>query len=129
MLEHYVDALRQHINESTEDLDSIHELLRSRSWTRIERKGAERLLQGLVEASIGVSRHWLKQQGKTVPPDAYAVFEKLIELQPCRVRTAYRKASPAALVFKSYAMRTLHCFLPYPGPPRYYSFRTPLCPV
>ena len=81
MLEHYVDALRQHINESTEDLDSIHELLRSRSWTRIERKGAERLLQGLVEASIGVSRHWLKQQGKTVPPDAYAVFEKLIELQ------------------------------------------------
>jgi uncharacterized protein YutE (UPF0331/DUF86 family) len=81
MLENYVDALRQHVNETVEDLDSIHEILQTRSWTRVERKGAERLLQVLVEASIGVSRHWLKQQGKTVPPDAYAVFEKLTELQ------------------------------------------------
>lgn len=81
MLENYVDALRQHVNETVEDLDSIYEMLQSRSWTRVERKGAERLLQVLVEACIGVSRHWLKQQGKTVPPEAYAVFEKLTELQ------------------------------------------------
>lgn len=81
MLENYVDALRQHVSETIEDLDSIYEILQSRSWTRVERKGAERLLQVLVEACIGISRHWLKQQGKTVPPDAYAVFEKLTELQ------------------------------------------------
>jgi len=81
MLNSYVDAIQQHVNESVEDLDSLHDLLKERSWTRIERKGAERLLQTLVEACIGISKHWLKQQGKVLPIDAYSVFEKLMELQ------------------------------------------------
>ena len=37
-------------NESTENLDTLHELLKHRSWIRVERKGAERTLQALVEA-------------------------------------------------------------------------------
>ncbi|NOR80576.1 MAG: DUF86 domain-containing protein [Methyloprofundus sp.] len=69
------------MNESTEDLGTLHAILKQRSWTRVERKGAERLLQTLVEACIGVSKHWLKQQNKVLPTDAYAVFEKLMELQ------------------------------------------------
>jgi len=81
MLNSYVDAIQQHVNESVEDLDTLYALLKQRSWTRVERKGAERLLQTLVEACIGVSKHWLKQQNKVLPPDAYSVFEKLIELQ------------------------------------------------
>ena len=28
-----------------------------------------------------MSKHWLKQQNKVLPTDAYAVFEKLMELQ------------------------------------------------
>jgi len=81
MLNSYVDAIQQHVNESVEDLDTIYEILKDRSWTRVERKGAERLLQTLVEACIGVSKHWLKQQNKILPIDAYAVFEKLMDLQ------------------------------------------------
>ncbi|PCI61285.1 MAG: hypothetical protein COB35_06810 [Gammaproteobacteria bacterium] len=81
MIETYVDAIQQHVNESVEDLNSLHSLLKQRHWTRLERKGAERLLQTLVEACIGVAKHWLKKQNKILPPDAYSVFEKLMELQ------------------------------------------------
>ena len=81
MLNTYVDAIQQHVNESVEDLETLYDILKQRSWTRVERKGAERLLQTLVEACIGVSKHWLKQQNKVLPTDAYTVFEKLMELQ------------------------------------------------
>jgi len=81
MLNIYVDAIQQHVNESVEDLDTLYDILKQRSWTRVERKGAERLLQTLVEACIGVSKHWLKQQNKVLPTDAYSVFKKLMELQ------------------------------------------------
>ncbi len=81
MLENYVDAIQEHVNECVEDLDSINKLLKERSWTRVERKGAERLLQVLVESCIGLAKHWLKQQSKVLPSDAYSVFEKLTELQ------------------------------------------------
>lgn len=81
MLNNYVSAIQEHVNECVEDLDSIHQLLKERSWTRVERKGAERLLQILVESCIGVAKHWLKQQNKVIPSDAYSVFEKLTELQ------------------------------------------------
>lgn len=75
MLNTYVEAIQQHVNESVEDLDSIYSILQERSWTRVERKGAERLIQTLVEACIGISKHWLKQQNKVLPVDAYSVFE------------------------------------------------------
>ena len=81
MLNIYVDAIQQHVQESVEDLDTLHDILKQRTWTRVERKGAERLLQTLVEACIGVAKHWLKQQNKVLPSDAYAVFQKLMELQ------------------------------------------------
>jgi len=81
MLNTYVDAIEQHVNESVEDLETINLILQERQWTRIERKGAERLLQTLVEACIGLSKHWLKQQEKVLPADAYLVFEKLMDLQ------------------------------------------------
>ncbi len=81
MLNMYVDAIQQHVNESVEDLETLYTILQERAWTRIERKGAERLLQALVEACIGLSKHWLKQQNKVLPVDDYSVFEKLMDLQ------------------------------------------------
>ncbi|NQY63262.1 MAG: DUF86 domain-containing protein [Alteromonadaceae bacterium] len=38
-------------------------------------------MQILVESCIGIAKHWLKQQNKVMPSDAYSVFEKLTELQ------------------------------------------------
>lgn len=81
MLEAYTCALQEHVDETLEDLESIYQILQLREWTRVERKGAERLLQILVESCIGVSKHWLKQQKKMLPSDAYSVFEKLMDLQ------------------------------------------------
>ena len=81
MLNNYAEAIQEHVNECVEDLDTINQILKERVWTRVERKGAERLVQILVESCIGVAKHWLKQQGKVLPSDAYSVFEKLMELQ------------------------------------------------
>jgi uncharacterized protein YutE (UPF0331/DUF86 family) len=81
MLNAYIDSMEEHVNECVEDLNSLYQLLQTRSWTRVERKGAERLLQVLVEASIGLAKHWLKSQNKVLPNDAYSVFEKLVDLQ------------------------------------------------
>jgi len=73
MLNMYVDAIQQHVSESVEDLDALYNILTERAWTRVERKGAERLLQTLVEACIGISKHWLKQQNTVLPVDAYSI--------------------------------------------------------
>jgi uncharacterized protein YutE (UPF0331/DUF86 family) len=81
MLNAYIDSMEEHINETVEDLNSLHQLLTTRAWSRVERKGAERLLQILVEGSIGLAKHFLKQQNKSLPNDAYSVFEKLTDLQ------------------------------------------------
>ena len=81
MLSAYKDAIQQHINESCQDLEELNLILQTRNWTRLERKGAERLIQTLVEACIGIAKHWLKQQGKVLPSDAYSVLETLTELQ------------------------------------------------
>ena len=81
MLSAYKDAIQQHINESCQDLEELNRILQTRNWSRLERKGAERLIQTLVEACIGIAKHWLKQQGKVLPSDAYTVFETLTELQ------------------------------------------------
>jgi uncharacterized protein YutE (UPF0331/DUF86 family) len=62
----YVEAIQQHVNESVEGLETIYLILQERSWTRVERKGAERVIQTLVEACIGISKHWLKQQNKVL---------------------------------------------------------------
>lgn len=81
MLSAYKDAIQQHINESCQDLEELNRILQTRNWSRLERKGAERLIQTLVEACIGIAKHWLKQQGKVLPSDAYSVLETLTELQ------------------------------------------------
>ena len=39
MLNTYVDAIQQYVNESIEDLDTLYAILQERSWTRVERKG------------------------------------------------------------------------------------------
>jgi hypothetical protein len=44
MLNNYTDSIQENVSECVEDLDSLQQLLKERSWTRVERKGAERLL-------------------------------------------------------------------------------------
>jgi uncharacterized protein YutE (UPF0331/DUF86 family) len=49
--------------------------------SRLERRAAERSLQVLIEACIGMAKHWLKSEQKIQPLDAYESFNKLAELQ------------------------------------------------
>lgn len=80
MLKSYLDAISDHINENIEDLTDLKNILVERNLTRIERKGAERTLQKLIEACIGLSKHWLKYKHKTMPSEAYDTLIKMSEL-------------------------------------------------
>lgn len=79
MLEVYAESIKYHVAENIEDLEELYQILEQRNWTRIERKGAERTLQTLIESCIGVSKQWLKQKYKVIPSDAYQAILKVAE--------------------------------------------------
>lgn len=74
-LEVYLHELNQQIDGYIFDLNELTEIntLNNRDYYAIER-----LLQVLIEACIGISKHWLKFLGKPVPNDAYKTFELLV---------------------------------------------------
>jgi len=47
----------------------------------MERRAAERSLQVLIEACIGLAKRWLNAEQKSLPLDAYESFNKLAQLQ------------------------------------------------
>ena len=81
MLREYLIAIEQHRRECLEDLNELTNIAVLRPFNRIERRAAERALQVLIEACIGVAKHWLKAVSKNQPLDAYENFNKLAELQ------------------------------------------------
>ncbi|WP_215396787.1 type VII toxin-antitoxin system HepT family RNase toxin [Rheinheimera oceanensis] len=80
MLKHYLQSISEHTAECEEQLTELQQILQQRAWSSIEQSAAERQLQVLAEACIGVAKHWLKQLDKVVPADAYSVFAKLNQL-------------------------------------------------
>lgn len=77
----YLNSIVAHINECREDLEQLAEIASRRAFTRMERRAAERALQVLIEAYIGIAKYWLKSENKHLPLDAYESFNKLAELQ------------------------------------------------
>lgn len=77
----YLPAVIAHVNECWEDLDQLAQIGARRPFTRMERRAAERALQVLIEACIGIAKYWLKAEQKHLPLDAYESFNKLAELQ------------------------------------------------
>lgn len=80
MLDVYAESIKFHVAENIEDLEELYLILEQRNWSRIERKGAERTLQTLIESCIGVSKQWLKKKHKVIPSDAYQAMLKVAEL-------------------------------------------------
>jgi uncharacterized protein YutE (UPF0331/DUF86 family) len=76
----YLIAIAQHTQECLEDLNELSSIAKQRSFNRIERRAAERALQVLIEAGIGMAKYWLKSCKKNIPLDAYDSFNKLAEL-------------------------------------------------
>lgn len=74
-------ALQIYLNELNQQIDNyvfeLNELAEIKNLKRRDYYAIERLLQVLVEACIGVSKHWLKFLGKSVPNEAYQAFELL----------------------------------------------------
>jgi len=66
----YLQSINEHTNVHFEALDELSQLLTQRSLTFHERNSAQRSIQVVVEACIGLSKHTLKQAQKQVLGDA-----------------------------------------------------------
>ena len=69
-MRNYLDAIEQHSRECLEDLDGLAVIAQQRAFTRLERRAAERALQVLIEACVGVAKYWLKTENKHLPLEA-----------------------------------------------------------
>lgn len=73
----YVFSMRGHLAELKSELQGLTDIINQRELSRYEYRAAERILQVLIEACIGIAKHWNYVFYKTAPADAYAAFEKL----------------------------------------------------
>ena len=73
----YIFSMREHLLELNSDLVGLSEINSERALSRYEYRAAERSLQVLFEACIGIAKHWSYAINKTAPADAYSAFEKL----------------------------------------------------
>ena len=76
----YIFSMQEHLTEIESDLVGLHEISKTRLLGRYEYRAAERSLQVLIEACIGVAKHWCYALNKTAPADAYSAFENLAQL-------------------------------------------------
>ncbi|MFQ3289165.1 MAG: hypothetical protein ACI93V_001388 [Alteromonadaceae bacterium] len=76
----YIFSMQEHLEEIKSDLQGLHDISKDRALGRYEYRAAERSLQILIEACIGIAKHWSYALNKTAPADAYSAFEKLSQL-------------------------------------------------
>ncbi len=72
MFNAYSASMQDHIQQLVSQLDQLASI--DRSLNQSESLAAERLLQVLIEACIGISKHWVKQQGLGIASDANRAF-------------------------------------------------------
>lgn len=87
----YLEAQRQHLDECEQDIASLATILQQRAWSRIERHGAERTLQILIEACIGLAKQWTRQETGQVCRDAVTGFERLRDAGKIEGNAPWRK--------------------------------------
>ncbi len=73
----YIFSMREHLGELKSELQGLTDIIHERDLSRYEYRAAERTLQVLIEACIGIAKHWNYALYKTAPADAYSAFEKL----------------------------------------------------
>lgn len=79
--EAYRDAMREHLAQLAEELLEIKQMLGGQGpLPAIAYRAAERNLQLLIEACIGIAKQSLKARGLQVPSDARRAFSKLQSL-------------------------------------------------
>lgn len=73
----YIFSMREHLAELKSELRGLTDILNQRDLNRYEYRAAERGLQVLIEACIGIAKHWNYALFKTAPADAYSAFARL----------------------------------------------------
>ena len=76
----YIFSMQEHLEEIKSDLQGLHEISKTKALGRYEYRAAERSLQVLIEACIGIAKHWSYALNKTAPADAYSALETLAQL-------------------------------------------------
>ncbi len=73
----YTLSMLAHVNGLEFELNELHAITIERKLNQFEYRAAERTLQIVIEASIGISKHWCKQLQGTAPASAYQAFDNL----------------------------------------------------
>lgn len=73
----YTISMREHLAQLESELTGLSHILDERALGRYEYRAAERTLQILVEACIGIAKHWSKKLTHVAPADAYTAFQNL----------------------------------------------------
>jgi len=81
MEEAYMSYMHERVLGLKEEIEDIlAELVKNPSSSRMVYRSAERSLQLLTEACIGIAKRTLKAEGRQVPSDARQAFSKLKSL-------------------------------------------------
>ncbi|OPX54373.1 Uncharacterized conserved protein YutE, UPF0331/DUF86 family [Oceanospirillum multiglobuliferum] len=80
MEQEYVLAMQEQLQELSEELAELSELVLFGNISRIAYRATERNLQLLTEACIGIAKQRLKSLGVVLPNDARQTFNKLSAL-------------------------------------------------
>jgi len=73
----YIFSMKEHLNELKSELQGLTDIIKQRDLSRYEYRASERTLQVLIEACIGIAKHWTYALNSTAPADAYSAFECL----------------------------------------------------
>ena len=76
----YTISKHEHLDEIDSDLQGLYQISKTNTLSRYEYRAAERSLQVLIEACIGIAKHWSYALNKTAPADGYSAFETLAQL-------------------------------------------------
>jgi len=87
----YKMAMREHIARLAEELSELKDIIERDQFNTLMQRAAERTLQVLVEACIGIAKQRLKAQGKVVPTEAREAFTRLRDLGMDHSGTDWRK--------------------------------------
>jgi len=73
----YLFSMQQQLLELKSELVGLTDIINQRDLNRYEYRAAERTLQILIEACIGIAKHWVYALNDVAPADAYSAFEAL----------------------------------------------------
>jgi len=73
----YLFSMQEQLLELKSELQGLTDIIINRDLSRYEYRAAERTLQILIEACIGIAKHWIYALNNVAPADAYSAFESL----------------------------------------------------